>query len=55
MTKTDEEIASDIRRDLYYGGVDICKERLNDIRDVVLKQQMAEVIREYEGDFHDYY
>jgi hypothetical protein len=55
MTKTDEEIASDIRQDLYYGGVDICKERLNDIRDVALKQQMADVIREYEGHNDDYY
>jgi hypothetical protein len=53
--KTDEEIAADIRRDLYYGGVDICKERLNDIRDFELKRQMAEVIREYEGDSHNYY
>lgn len=47
--KTDEEIVSDIRRDLNWGSVSLALERLRDIKDYSLKREIADVIREYEG------
>ena len=53
--KTDQEIISDIREDLYYGSVSLALERLNDIKDYTLKREMADVIQEYQGKSIDYY
>lgn len=53
--KTDEEIVSEIRQDLQYGSVSSAKERLNDIRDFMLRQEIKRVIQDYEGHNDDYY